>query len=261
MNYHKVYRNYTANIILFSLIIALIVGVGLPILLLLVSGNLIYRNPPTRTIPENVTHERYTIQANNRVLDIIKMPNTASENTILYFHGNGGFSLQIAQKLQAFGTVFSSPYPGYEQSTGNPKTTSINENAETLFNHVIEKGVKPEKLIVFGHSLGGSPATYLASKHNNISKLLLVNTFYSVKSMCELTFGYFCVFGNNLHPTHEYARDITIPVYQFHVLNDETIPYEQGVKLSKEFTKATHSFYEISGTHNQFDIENMFQKQ
>ncbi len=259
MNYRKVYQNYTRNIILISLGAILIVGVGLPALLLLVSSNLIYRNPPLREISNDINHERYTFGVDSRRLDIIKLPNSTSDKTILYFHGNGGFSLQIAQKLQVFGTVYSSPYPGYEQSTGNPNTATINGNADILFNHVVTKGAKPDNIILFGHSLGGSPATFLASKYDTISKLILVNTFYSVKSMCEISFGYFCTFGEDIHPTFKYANNVLIPIKQYHVLQDETIPFDQGVKLSKAFSKTNHTFYEITGTHNQFDITDMFE--
>jgi hypothetical protein len=179
-----------------------------------------------------------------------------SDQVFVYTHGNGGQDPRIPEAFSVKGSVLSVSFPGYYTSSGVPSTLSINNSLEAGLGWLIGKGVREENITLVGHSLGGSPATIIASKYPNLKKLILINTFSSMKSMCEVRLKLFCIFGGSIHPTDEFAEFVTMPVIQFHCKTDETIPIEEGRKLFTHFTAADRKFIEMAGCdHNNFDLK------
>jgi uncharacterized protein len=124
------------------------------------------------------------------------------------------------------GIYFVSPaYPGYHESEGSPSVDNVYQTAVDTYDWLVNvKKIPENKIIIFGHSLGGSPAVYLASKKPKANKLVLINTFSSVQSMCSRQASFLCAFTGAIFNTAKNAENVTIAVIQFGYVGDTTIP-------------------------------------
>lgn len=89
---------------------------------------------------------------------------------VVYFHGNGNTIAPrawIGRRLSRLGLdVLLFDYRGYGLSEGRPSEEGLRLDARAAWHHVIEeRGIPPERLILFGHSLGSAVATELALDH------------------------------------------------------------------------------------------------
>lgn len=109
---------------------------------------------------------------------------------VLHLHGNADSafsSLQLRHvgALQTLGlSVLSFDYRGFGLSPGVASETHIEEDAEAAYQELIRRGVPPQKIIIWGHSLGSGPAVYLASLHP-AAALVLYGAFTSIPDAAQ----------------------------------------------------------------------------
>jgi pimeloyl-ACP methyl ester carboxylesterase len=165
--------------------------------------------------------------------------NLTSEKTILFFHGNAGRLANFFPELNKIGTVYSPSYPGFHESEGKPSMKGSYDAAIKSYDYLVNTLKIPEdKIIIMGHSLGGSVATYLAANRNKAAKLVLINTFASVQSMCYRQYSILCIFSKDIFNSAENAKFVVQPVVQFAYNQDKTVPYDESIKLNTYFTKS-----------------------
>src|SRR3954470_2720714 len=95
--------------------------------------------------------------------------------TLIYFHGNGGSigaNAQHACRLRNIGlNVLIFDYRGYGQSSDMaPTEDTVFADAESAWDYLTRldgrgRGVSANKVIIYGHSLGGAVAIETAKKH------------------------------------------------------------------------------------------------
>ncbi len=181
--------------------------------------------------------------------------NTGVVRTYIYLHGNAGRLPFIVKGLAKEGSVLAPAYPGFSGSEGRPDTKNINEVVDLSMEFLHAKGMEDKDIVVFGQSLGGSPAVYAAAKYPELGKVILVNTFYSVQKMCETQYYIFCLFSGGIHDTAAMAPLTKAPIRQFHVLNDNVIPFGQGEALFKLLGSRDKKFTMLTGSsHSYFDV-------
>lgn len=187
-------------------------------------------------------------------------PNPATDKVILYLHGNAGRIADYFEPLKQYGSVLSPSYPGYHESEGDPTPENVYETAVLAYDYLVNTKKIPEnKIIILGHSMGGSPATYLASQKPGANKLVLINTFSSVQSMCYRQYTIFCVFAGDIFNSAQHAQKVTIPVRQFVYNGDLTVPAEEGKKLFTYFKNDDKKLVELDQyTHVYFDFKSVF---
>ena len=180
--------------------------------------------------------------------------NKSSDKYFLYLHGNAGRLPNLMKELNKSGNVISPAYPGYHESESGATPENTYESADLTYQHMVRDLKIPEnKITIVGHSMGGSPAVYVASKHNKAGKLVVINTFSSIQSMCFKQYLVFCVFAGGVFNSAENAKNVEIPVRQFAYRGDQTVPFDEGQKLYTYFGKSndkkfiemdkqTHSF-------------------
>jgi uncharacterized protein len=182
----------------------------------------------------------------------------SSNQVILYLHGNTGRINDFFPELTKNANVLSPAYPGYHESEGSPTQENVYETAVMSYDWLLKKGFKEENIIIFGHSLGGSVAVYLASQKPKAKKLVIANTFSSIQSMCVKQYLILCSFTGDVFNSSKYAKEITIPVVQLAYKNDLKIPFEEGKKLHTNFVKSSDKkFIEMdkySHTYLDFDL-------
>ncbi len=93
----------------------------------------------------------------------------------VHFHGNGEVAADylgpIVDAMSNLGVnVFLAEYRGYGESSGTPALDAMLDDAEALIASV---GVPPERLILFGRSVGSIYAIHAASRRPDIAGLIL----------------------------------------------------------------------------------------
>jgi fermentation-respiration switch protein FrsA (DUF1100 family) len=183
------------------------------------------------------------------------IPSPKAEFTVLFLHGNGGNIMHRLDSIQLFYNLglncFIFDYRGYGKSTGKPTEQGTYLDAKTAYEWLTkEKGIKPQDIIFFGRSLGGSIAAELARKAE-AGSLVVESTFTSYVAMGKKFYWYMPVkwFARYRYDTLEYIREVKCPVMIIHSPDDEIIPYEFGRQLYVA-AKEPKKFVEISGGHN-----------
>jgi fermentation-respiration switch protein FrsA (DUF1100 family) len=182
-----------------------------------------------------------TYQDNNQILKLttqdgvqisaVYLPNPQAKFTILYSHGNAedlGYILPILEELQKMGfAIFSYDYRGYGTSQGTPTEKSSYKDIDAAYNYLTQKlAIPPERIILYGRSVGGGPSVDLASRQP-VGGLILENTFVSIfRVATRITLFPFDKFNNI-----EKIKNVHSPVLIMHSKADEVIPFWHGEKL------------------------------
>ena len=112
-------------------------------------------------------------------------PHPQATNVILYCHGNGGdlesWMRPVSDAFQQMqSSVLFFDYPGYGRSAGAPSEAGCYAAAEAAYRWLVEvQKVPPERVLLWGESLGGAVAVELASRKQHRA-LVLVRTFTSL---------------------------------------------------------------------------------
>jgi len=184
------------------------------------------------------------------------VPSEGARGVILFCHGNAGNISHRLESIQIFHQlgldVFIFDYRGYGQSEGKPTEQGTYKDAEAAWQYLTEeRQVNPNEVIVFGRSLGGAVAAWLAQSHTP-GALILESTFTSLPDIAGTLYPYIPVrlllrFHYN---TAEYLGRVNCPVLIVHSRNDEIMPFNHGRRLF-EMAKKPKKFLEIAGTHNE----------
>ncbi len=102
-----------------------------------------------------------------------------AQATVLFFGGNGFYLVQSRGYLRALtGPPVNAllwDYRGYGRSEGEPSVTAFRQDAIAVYDHLVEsRGVDPDRLIVWGHSLGSFLAARVATERD-VAGIVLEN--------------------------------------------------------------------------------------
>ena len=88
--------------------------------------------------------------------------------TLLYFHGNAGSLAVRAERIRRFMNegwgVCMMSYRGYSGSKGSPTETANVADARLAYGALVQDGVDPASIILYGESLGSGVAVRLATE-------------------------------------------------------------------------------------------------
>ena len=159
--------------------------------------------------------------------------------TVLYLHGNFrniSYNLENALRYRALGSnLLLVDYRGYGKSTGGkPSEAKVYEDAEAAWQYLVkQRGVKPQQLFIYGHSLGGAVAIDLALRHPEAAGLITESTFTSMQAMGELKYDFFPA-GLLLNQRFESLQKIPqlkIPLLLVHGTWDQKVPVGMAQQL------------------------------
>ncbi len=107
-----------------------------------------------------------------------------SSRVLLFFHGNAGnisHRLDSIRQFRNLGlSVLIIDYRGYGQSDGRTTESGTYRDAEATWRYLTEtRGVRPDNVVIFGRSLGGSIAARLAAQQHPLA-LIVESSFTSV---------------------------------------------------------------------------------
>ena len=183
-------------------------------------------------------------------LAALHLPNPDARFTILYSHGNGedlGNILPVLEEIQALGfAVFAYDYRGYGASEGAPSVQGALRDAEAAHAYVTQDlSVPPDRLILWGRSVGGGPTVHLAARHD-AAGMVLEATFTS--AFCVVTHKPILPFDRlrNL----ELMCGVSLPLLVIHGRRDGIVPFRHGVRLFEAACEPKRALWIDDAGHN-----------
>ncbi len=183
-----------------------------------------------------------------------------AEYTVLFCHGNAGDmgdrvgSIQTFHRLGFNTLIFD--YRGYGKSTGKPTEEGTYKDVLACWDYLVdERGIRPANIIMFGRSLGGAVACWMAAR-GNPGALVLESAFASAPAMAALMFPFlptslFCRFKYDNETT---IATVQCPTVVAHSRSDRTCPFSQSQRV---FSAANEPklFVEMQGGHNDGGLD------
>jgi len=176
---------------------------------------------------------------------------------LLFFHGNAGNLSHRAELLFELATrvparVFVVGYRGYGRSEGRPSEDGLYRDARGAWRHLTgEDGLPPDRIVIFGKSLGGAVAIDLATEVEPAG-LIVESSFTSIPDMAGKHYPFVPKFMVRTQ-MNSLAKITTIscPKLFIHSKADRVVPYALGRKLY-EAAPEPKSFHEVHGAgHNE----------
>lgn len=178
-----------------------------------------------------------------------------SRGTVLFFHGNAGNISHRLDSIAIFAAlgldVFIVDYRGYGQSEGKPGEQGTYRDADAAWRYLVdERQLSPARIAIFGRSLGGAVAAWLAAD-TNAAALIVESSFTSAEDMAARLYPYMPVrlLTRLRYPVVEYVAQNRNPVLIVHSRDDEIIPFHMGQELYRA-ASAPKAFLELAGDHN-----------
>ncbi|PZO42513.1 MAG: alpha/beta hydrolase [Shackletoniella antarctica] len=185
-------------------------------------------------------------------ISAIYLANAEADYVLLYIHGNAedlGDIRPVLERLYAWGFgVFAYDYRGYGTSDGSPSEANAYEEVIAAYTYLIEQlGIPPERIIVYGRSVGGGPATALAANYA-VAGLILESSFTSAFRVIAP----FPVLPFDKFPNLDNLREVQAPVLVLHGEADATIPIDHGRALYEAAPDPKLSLWVSEAEHNDF---------
>ncbi len=179
---------------------------------------------------------------------------------VLFFHGNAGHiahRLQTLEMLHAAGAAtLIVDYRGYGDSDGTPSEQGTYTDARAAWRWLTrERGIAPERIVVFGRSLGAAIAAKLASEVGPAG-LALESAFTSAPDMAAELYPWLPArwLIRYRYATIDYLDAVRCPIFIAHAPGDEIVPFAHGQRLSRRHPDRT-TFHTLEGGHNTAFIE------
>lgn len=218
-------------------------------------------NLPSRSVvatPHDASLEYQRVNFNTKdgiKLDAWFIPYSDARGTLLFFHGNAGNishrldSIKIFHRLRL--NVFIFDYRGYGRSTGSPTEQGVYNDAQAAWHYLTqERGIPAREILLFGRSLGGAIATWLAVR-TQAGALIIESTFTSVPDLGAKLYPFLPVrlLARLDFNTRRELRSVHMPVLIIHSRDDEIIPYTHG-QVNYNTANEPKQFIELRGGHN-----------
>ncbi len=186
------------------------------------------------------------------------VPADHARGTLLFFHGNAGNISHRMESILIFNklglNVLIVDYRGYGQSSGKPGEKGTYRDAQAAWNYLVEqRSQSPERMIIFGRSLGGAVAAWLASQSDvEPAGVIIESSFSSGVDMGKRLYPALPVrlITRINYPVREYITRVRAPLLVVHSRDDEIIPFDMGQTIYQAAPEPK-TFFEMGGDHNE----------
>jgi hypothetical protein len=166
------------------------------------------------------------------------VPAEGAEFTFVCFHGNAA---NIALRAEAYAALRALPanvlaveYRGYGKSEGSPSEQGIYLDAQAAHDYLTgPRGIRPERLIAYGQSLGTAVAVDLATQRP-VGGLVLEAPFPSAAAVARRVYFFLPGITLALRAKFETARKLAtlrVPVLVAHCRQDPVIAFSFGEQV------------------------------
>jgi len=246
------------------LAVAILLYAGFLLLLRAAEPRLVYAPGPSTHLtappaelglaPERVTFA--TADGVRLVAWLIRAPQGRSGRWLLICHGNGGNLSEAGRPLHYAGlralglNLLAFDYRGYGESAGAPSEAGLYRDADAAWRYVTDTlRVTPDRIVLFGHSLGSAVAIELATRVP-AAGLILDGALSSVLERAQEAYPYVPVrwLARSRYPSLERIGRLTLPKLFLHARTDEVIPFAHGRRLY-EAAPPPKTFVALAGDH------------
>jgi uncharacterized protein len=154
---------------------------------------------------------------------------------IVWCHGNAGNLTDRADMGSEFAkrgiSVFLFDWRGFGRSEGKAIEGKLFRDALAAHDYVRSLGAK--RIVMYGESVGGPYAAWVAKERKDVAAVIIENSFPSLREMgntlyAPLPLGWTAPFSLR---TTKWLNDAGVPVLVMHGTRDAVIPYALGKKL------------------------------
>lgn len=156
---------------------------------------------------------------------------------LLWFHGNAGNITErapVAEQIARRGvTVMLFDYRGFGRSEGTPTEQSVYLDAEAAWQYATSKlGADPERMVLYGESIGGPYAAKVASHHRPCA-VVIENSFPSLRSAGRVIYPILPIslVAKEGFTTLRWLNEAGAPVLVMHGRRDQVLPLSLGMEL------------------------------
>jgi fermentation-respiration switch protein FrsA (DUF1100 family) len=155
---------------------------------------------------------------------------------LIWFHGNAGNitnRADMAVELAKRGvSTFLFDYRGYGRSEGQASESKIYLDSLAAYDYVAHS-LAPKHIVLYGESLGGPYAAFVAKERKGVRAVIIENSFSSLTDLANaiyapLPLGWTAPFAMR---TSTWLNEAGVPVLVLHGKRDTVIPYRVGRKL------------------------------
>jgi fermentation-respiration switch protein FrsA (DUF1100 family) len=144
--------------------------------------------------------------------------------------------------------VLAIEYRGYASSTGSPSERGLKLDGEATHAAAIASGVKPERIVAFGESLGSGVAVSIAARHK-VGALVLDSPYSSIADVAAAAYWFVPVQALLRDP---FRNDLLIgmvkaPILMVHGTKDPVVPIRFGERLFA-LANPPKAFWRVEGS-------------
>ena len=198
------------------------------------------------------TEHWFTTSDNVKLHAWLFRANDASAPVLIWFHGNAGNltdRAEMAAELARRGvSVFLFDWRGYGKSGGKASESGLYRDATAAHDYVKkwrtgnpacpdrQDCLSSTKIVLYGESLGGPYAAYVAKERKGAHAVIIENSFPSLRALGNafykpLPLGWTAPFALR---TRAWLNEAGVPVLVMHGTRDQVIPYSLGKQLYDE---------------------------
>src|SRR6476659_1051753 len=170
---------------------------------------------------------------------IMRAPADTGGRWLLICHGNAGNLSEAGRPfhyagLRALGlNLLAFDYRGYGESGGSPSEDGLYRDADAAWGYLTGPlHVAPDRIVLFGHSLGSAVAVELATRVP-AAGLILDGALSSVVDRAQELYPFVPVrwIARSRYASIDRIGGIAMPKLFLHARNDEVIPFSHGRRL------------------------------
>jgi fermentation-respiration switch protein FrsA (DUF1100 family) len=258
---------------IWGLLVLVLVYVGLLLLLRVNESRLIYFPgsgrrliPPPAYLELPVQRVEFPTDDGLSIVSwLIPAHGDSSGFWLIICHGNAGNLSEFGRPAHYAGlrqlglNLLAFDYRGYGESEGVPTEGGLYRDAQAAYRYLRETlAIPPERIIVFGHSLGSAVAIDLVSRAA-VAGLIVEGALTSAIHRGQELYPYIPVrwIAASRYASIEKISKVTVPKLFLHAKGDEVIPLAHGRRLY-EAAPPPKTFVQLDGGHGDtFDLDSL----
>lgn len=182
-------------------------------------------------------------------------PASATAPVIVYYHGNGGHLGRHAFRMRTYldkgWGVLTPTWRGYSGNPGSPSEEGLYRDGRAALRFVIGEKIAPDRVVIYGHSLGTGVAVQMATEFQERA-VVLESPFSSVADVAKSRFPFLPVdlLLKDRFDSREKVRHIGAPLLLMHGLKDRIVPAKFGKRLFASAISPKQGHFIDRGSHN-----------
>lgn len=175
---------------------------------------------------------------------------------LVWCHGNAGnltLRGEMAAELARRGvSVFVFDYRGFGRSEGKPGESALLKDSLAAFDYVA-KTLKPRRIALYGESIGGPYAAWVAKERKSAHCVIIENSFPSLRALGNVIYrplplGLTAPFALR---TTDWLNAAGVPVLVMHGRQDAVIPFALGMELYEGLTVRKEMLVSENAGHSE----------